>query len=238
MGANVPETLRFPLCLSCCNARRCAESRTQSRFLRALYCTGGRTAKIVLWLKRDAKFNFLRSRRKVDISSLSKSENVQKTTRFQRLWELLERRSGRFRVSRSDLTRKPRCGCGSSQERNSSFFKRTLFSLKPENHPSVEQVLAATKGDAALANVPKTICFPLCLSSRRATLSGELRRRVSFQRWGEGRKATFWARSTAGRRAKIVLWLEREAKFRFLQCPCTLSKIDKQMPYRFSLRNR
>ena len=137
----------------------------------------------------------------------------------------MKRRSGRFRVSGSDLPRKPRCGCGSSQERNSSFLKRKLFLLKPENHPSVEQVLAATKSDATLANVPKTLCFPLFLSSRRATLSGELRRRVSFQRWGEGRKATFGARSTAGRRAKIVLWLEREAKFRFLHCPCTLTKI-------------
>ena len=89
------------------------------------------------------------------------------------------------------------------------MFQEEAALLKPENHPSVEQVLAATKSDATLANVPKTLCFPLFLSSRRATLSGELRRRVSFQRWGEGRKATFWARSTAGRRAKIMLWLER-----------------------------
>ncbi len=36
--------------------------------------------------------------------------------------------------------------------------------LKPENHPSVEQVLAATKSDATLADVPKTLCFPLFVS--------------------------------------------------------------------------
>ena len=36
--------------------------------------------------------------------------------------------------------------------------------LKPEKLPSVEQVLAATKSDAPLANVPKTLCFPLFLS--------------------------------------------------------------------------
>ncbi len=41
-------------------------------------CTGGRTAKIALWLQREAKFRFLRSRRKVDISSLTKNDNVQK----------------------------------------------------------------------------------------------------------------------------------------------------------------
>ena len=42
--------------------------------------------------------------------------------------------------------------------------RRSCF-FKPENHPSVEQVLAATKSDATLANVPKTLCFPL-FSSR------------------------------------------------------------------------
>ena len=102
--------------------------------------------------------------------------------------------------------------------------------FKLENIPTVEQVLAATKSDATLANVPETLCFPLLLSSRRATLSGELRRRVSFQRWGEERKATFGARSIAGRKVKIVLWLEREAKFRFLHGPCTLSTILKNWP--------
>ena len=36
------------------------------------------------------------------------------------------------------------------------FFQEEAVFLKPENHPSVEQVLAATKSDATLANVPKT----------------------------------------------------------------------------------
>ena len=46
------------------------------------------------------------------------------------------------------------------------IFQEEAAFLKPENHPSVEQVLAATKSDATLANVPKTLCFPLLLSSR------------------------------------------------------------------------
>ncbi len=69
------------------------------------------------------------------------------------------------------------------------IFQEEAVFLKPEKLPSVEQVLAAMKSDATLANVPKTICFPLFLNSRRATLSGELRRRVSFLRLEEGRKA-------------------------------------------------
>ena len=48
------------------------------------------------------------------------------------------------------------------------IFKEEAVFLKSEKLPSVEQVLAATKSDATLANVPKTICFPLFLSSRRA----------------------------------------------------------------------
>ena len=46
------------------------------------------------------------------------------------------------------------------------IFQEEAVFLKPENHPSVEQVLAATKSDATLANVLKTLCFPLFLSSR------------------------------------------------------------------------
>ncbi len=38
------------------------------------------------------------------------------------------------------------------------FQEEEAAFLKPENHPSVEQVLAATKSDATLANVPN---FPL-----------------------------------------------------------------------------
>ena len=37
---------------------------------------------------------------------------------------------------------------------------------KSENHPSVEQVLAAAKSDATSASVPNTLCFPLFLSGR------------------------------------------------------------------------
>ena len=43
--------------------------------------------------------------------------------------------------------------------------------MKPENHPSVEQVLAATKSDATLANVKKTLF---------ATVFGAAAARVNF----------------------------------------------------------
>ncbi len=44
-----------------------------------------------------------------------------------------------------------------------TFQEEAVF-FKPENLPSVEQGLAATKSDATLANVPKTLCFPIFLS--------------------------------------------------------------------------
>ena len=39
------------------------------------------------------------------------------------------------------------------------MFQEEAVFFKPENHPSVEQVLAATKSDATLANVPKIVMF-------------------------------------------------------------------------------
>ncbi len=56
--------------------------KVERKVSRCVRCPGGRAAKIVPWLQREAKFHFLRSRRKVDISSLSKSNNVHKTYVF------------------------------------------------------------------------------------------------------------------------------------------------------------
>ena len=158
------ETLRFPLFSSCYNARRCVESRTQSQSFRALYWRSNSENRAVAGARSEIRF-FAKSTQSRNFVPVKKRECAENHI-FDVIWELLKRRFGRFRVSGSDLPRKPRWGCGSGQEQKSAFSKRKLFNRKPENHPSVEQVLAATKSDATLVNVSKTLCFQPFLSSR------------------------------------------------------------------------
>ncbi len=122
---NVPETLRFPLFVSCCNARRCAESRTQGQFLRALYWRSNSENRAVAEARSEISL-FAKSTQGRHFVTVKKRECAENLM-LSYVLELLKRRSGRFRVSGSDLPRKPRCGCGSSQERNSSLLKRKLL---------------------------------------------------------------------------------------------------------------
>ena len=86
------------------------------------------------------------------------------------------------------------------------IFQEGSVYLQPENHLSDEKVLATTKSDAILANVPKTICFLLFLSSRKGKFCA-IQDDVKIAPVPDLKLDTF----TVPLEARIEPWLEREA---------------------------
>ena len=108
-------------------------------------------------------------------------------------------------------------------------FQKEAVLLKPENHPSVEQVLAATKSDATSANVPKTL-FSTVVEQPQSDPERRVAAKGIISALGRGAKGHFWGALYCGSKSENRAVALARSKFSLFALSMHLVENVRQWP--------